>query len=238
MKKFGFTLAEVLITLGIIGVVAALTAPALVQNAGTSKIGPTLAKISATLENAHEQLLHDEEATDLSKVTDNETDKYFEMLSKYVSGSSYETDEFSADNFEPAFELYDSTPSQVVWDKFKEFHFADNISLLIWIYGDTNLDAAIQPKGSFKGDFATMYVDTNGFQSKPNTLGKDIFLFNIDKSGQVVPVGSHTYAWLKDDDTLEYTAKEGDYACNDEVVTKGYGCAGSILDNNLKVIYQ
>lgn len=33
MRKFdGFTLAEVLITLGIIGVVAALTLPALVQN--------------------------------------------------------------------------------------------------------------------------------------------------------------------------------------------------------------
>ena len=30
MKKFGFTLAEVLVTLGIIGVVAALTAPALI----------------------------------------------------------------------------------------------------------------------------------------------------------------------------------------------------------------
>ena len=32
MKNYGFTLAEVLITLGIIGVVAALTLPALVQN--------------------------------------------------------------------------------------------------------------------------------------------------------------------------------------------------------------
>lgn len=32
MKKYGFTLAEVLITLGIIGVVAALTIPTLMQN--------------------------------------------------------------------------------------------------------------------------------------------------------------------------------------------------------------
>lgn len=31
-KKFAFTLAEVLITLGIIGVVAALTMPSLIQN--------------------------------------------------------------------------------------------------------------------------------------------------------------------------------------------------------------
>ncbi len=32
MKNFGFTLAEVLVTLGIIGIVAALTMPALIQN--------------------------------------------------------------------------------------------------------------------------------------------------------------------------------------------------------------
>ena len=31
MKRIGFTLAEVLITLGIIGVVAAITLPALIQ---------------------------------------------------------------------------------------------------------------------------------------------------------------------------------------------------------------
>ena len=31
MKKFGFTLAEVLITLGVLGVVAAVTMPTLIQ---------------------------------------------------------------------------------------------------------------------------------------------------------------------------------------------------------------
>ena len=74
-KKLGFTLAEVLITLGIIGVVAALTAPALVQNAGTAKVGPTLAKVVSTMENANEQILHDEESTKLSSVAKN-ADEY------------------------------------------------------------------------------------------------------------------------------------------------------------------
>ena len=57
MKKHGFTLAEVLITLGIVGVVAALTAPALVQNAGSAQIGPKLAKAVNTFEVANENLL-------------------------------------------------------------------------------------------------------------------------------------------------------------------------------------
>ena len=52
MRKFrkGFTLAEVLITLTIIGVVAALTAPALVNNAGFARVGPSLAKFVNTFE--------------------------------------------------------------------------------------------------------------------------------------------------------------------------------------------
>ena len=44
MIKKGFTLTELLITLGIIGVVAALTAPALNINANNAKAGPALAK--------------------------------------------------------------------------------------------------------------------------------------------------------------------------------------------------
>jgi prepilin-type N-terminal cleavage/methylation domain-containing protein len=57
MKKNGFTLAEVLITLGIIGVVAALTAPALVKNSGQAKIGPALAKFVNTFETGCEQMM-------------------------------------------------------------------------------------------------------------------------------------------------------------------------------------
>ena len=37
-KRFGFTLAEVLITLGIIGVVAAMTIPTLISNTNGAKL--------------------------------------------------------------------------------------------------------------------------------------------------------------------------------------------------------
>ena len=49
MKNKGFTLAEVLITLGIIGVIAALTLPGLMTNAARAKIGPELASAVSTL---------------------------------------------------------------------------------------------------------------------------------------------------------------------------------------------
>ncbi len=232
MKKFGFTLAEVLITLGIIGVVAALTAPALVQNAGTAKIGPTLSKVVATLENANEQLLHDEDATDLSKIAET-NEEYCELLSKYIAGSSYNDD---AVTFTPGATKWNDTASNVAWQYSKEFYFSDNISLVIGVYNSQNV-GVYRAKGSFKGGYAYIYVDINGTKTKPNKFGKDIFLFFIDKSGQVTPAGSSTHAWLKNDDGEKYSS-EGTRACNETTVGDGTGCAGSIFENNFKVIYQ
>ena len=51
-KRFGFTLAEVLITLGIIGVVAAMTIPTLIQNTNSVKFATQFKKDSSTLSQA------------------------------------------------------------------------------------------------------------------------------------------------------------------------------------------
>lgn len=52
MKKEAFTLAEVLITLGIIGVVAALTIPTLIQSYKKREIETSLQKIYSTVNQA------------------------------------------------------------------------------------------------------------------------------------------------------------------------------------------
>lgn len=51
-KKFGFTLAEVLITLGIIGVVAAMTIPTLISNTNSAKFRSQFKKTVSTLNQA------------------------------------------------------------------------------------------------------------------------------------------------------------------------------------------
>ncbi len=63
IKNKGFTLAEVLITLGIIGVVAALTAPALVQHASGAKIGPALSRGVSTLSNGFQTYMNENDAS-------------------------------------------------------------------------------------------------------------------------------------------------------------------------------
>ena len=257
MKKFGFTLAEVLITLGIIGVVAALTAPALVKNTSGAQIGPTLAKVSSTLENAHQRMMTDEDTSDLAKIGDGSIDDYMETLAKYISGSSYETTAMTNSDFEPAAEYYNGNAFSIASSNnvsliggatsYYRFNFSDNIVLLLASRGGLKLKE-FATKGSFKGEYTTMYVDINGMQTKPNVVGRDIFAFLIDRSGKVVPVGSSTYDWLKlirlvnavtgQAEKFTWNQTSGNYACNETTVGTGVGCAGSIFENNLKVIYQ
>ena len=52
MKEFAFTLSEVLITLGIIGVVAAMTIPTLIANTQSSKYRNQYKKTLSTLNQA------------------------------------------------------------------------------------------------------------------------------------------------------------------------------------------
>ena len=91
MKKQGFTLAEVLITLGIIGVIAALTAPVLVKNSGTAKVGPALAKAVNTLEIANQNLLTENELTRITAVPD-----YTSALPEFMNVSYLGTNDYTA----------------------------------------------------------------------------------------------------------------------------------------------
>ena len=83
MRK-GFTLAEVLITLGLIGIVASLTLPSLNTSVQKQKVGPSLSKAINTLENANKLALAENDARYLSSVW---SSGYGDILSKYVSGA-------------------------------------------------------------------------------------------------------------------------------------------------------
>ena len=252
MKKSGFTLAEVLITLGIIGVVAALTAPALIQNAGNAKIGPTLQKVKSTIENANERMLTDNEVSSLYAITSNNALSYAANLVSYISGSSYNTTELdpstASSAISPGYGVYKTatysgstgtitgtTTSVYTPNSVYLFQFSDSIDLSFW--ANTN---AYTANGSFTSPYMGMIVDINGALTSPNRYGKDLFWFIIDKSGRVIPYGGKTHAWLTGISTARWNSSSG-YCNSTGVYSSSYGgetCAGSIFDNNLKVIYQ
>jgi len=257
-KKSGFTLAEVLITLGIIGVVAALTAPALVQNAANAKVGPTLAKVVSTIENANQKMMVDEEVSVLSSLSSTDqtnystADKdkmkkyteaknntiltYLGKLSKHIAGSSYESTAIQDSDVSTPVTYYDGSAAAIN-NSYITFHFSDSIDILFANYSSESKIT----KGSFKGQFNSIMVDINGLKTGPNCIGKDLFWFSIDNNGKILADGSKTKNWAYGNNTTNDTwdNDNSNYACNANKVSKyGYGCSGSIFDNNLKVIYQ
>ncbi len=231
MKKFGFTLAEVLITLGIIGVVAALTAPALVQNTGNAKIGPTLAKVVAALENANGLIMMEQSIDDLDKLR---RTTYEAELLKKISGSSTASYELDSSTYTPNPTCYSGNDCQGHWTDTEPFYFSKDI-LLTFIDDEYAEDNFYDERGSYKGFFKSMYIDINGGTTGPNVVGKDIFHFIIDRNGSVIPDGGVTYAYVKGEDN---DVPDWHRTCNEDTVAGGDSCAGSIFDNNLRVIYQ
>lgn len=268
MKKQGFTLAEVLITLGIVGVVAALTAPALVQNAGSAQVGPKLAKAVNTFEVANENLLNDTGAATVvasgatSGSYSSPSDNYIDYLSNYMK-INYTDESNVTTMYQNLIFKYDgkdiddglqineggaSGPPSIRINSIAIKAAASHIGLSKdgMLYGvqiandfeKLNLGNGVnsgyyerhQGTESFgstahKQQLGTVIIDINGY-AKPNRLGKDLFAFYLMADGSLLPVGTGG------------TWNNGDSLCNESEVTTGDTCAGSIFENNLKVIYQ
>lgn len=108
MKKFGFTMAEVLITLGIIGVVASLTMPILIQKHKEQVITNKLKKFYSTFSQAYlmavsengtmdnwgltnSKMVEDEEGnSDHSDESYANYEKFFNIMGKYMKIVKYE----------------------------------------------------------------------------------------------------------------------------------------------------
>ena len=93
MKK-RFTLAEVLITLAIIGVIATFTLPTLNTNIIGSEAGPKLMKAVSVLEQANRQLLADKNVSRLS-LTDTRTTNYTTALADYITMTQVDANGFT-----------------------------------------------------------------------------------------------------------------------------------------------
>ena len=244
MKKLGFTLAEVLITLGIIGVVAALTAPALVQNAGSAQIGPKLAKAVSTFETANEKMLMELGINTVKSIGgDGEelSSNYGDQLTNYMKMSFY--DDINGSK-------YGGTGSEDVVVTQYDGSSAANTEIDTMVTGTKYLSkdgflyaiAALpfvhnSQEALYKQITGWVAIDINGL-AQPNRAGKDVFIFALMQDGTLQPYGSQALQNDAGDDLIPVTWDEGNDLCNETTVGTGLTCAGSIFDNNLKVIYQ
>lgn len=164
MKK-GFTLAELLVTLGIVGVIAAITLPSLFNNATDAKIGPSLAKAVSVFDQANKALLEENEVeavTDIIEGIDTKEgiDEYWMKLSDYMIFKGGESSEkYSEEGFS---------------------YFIDfNSGIMVTADANPHLQVINE----------SVVIDING-KNPPNELGVDQFYFKLMNDGSLQPWGA------------------------------------------------
>ena len=169
MRRNGFTLAEVLITLGIIGIVAAITIPTITSDTQTAKIGPKLAKAASVFEQGNESLLN---KNSVDALTDGElvesAGDYCDLLLNYMKGSCDGTKLTLVDGVSYDITISDSSTSPVMPHRHKigsivvdiNGESKPNKSAEDIFYFTLYDDGSLRPQGGKNWDEANSDADT------------------------------------------------------------------------------
>lgn len=230
MKKNGFTLAEVLITLGIIGVISALTLPALLNDTQGAQVGPKLGKAVAMFEQANQALLTENNIDSLSDggfyTTPGDPagiSDYAEELSNYLKISRFR----STYEIEPD----DANFGHAAYNDGASWLSKDGVLYIFSCWGRRRENFNDSPQKTMIG---YVVIDING-SSRPNLPGTDVFAFSFRDDGTLVPAGA--YKW----NIIEASSPTWQNRCpNDRIPTNRsyYMCTASIFENNMKVMYK
>ena len=176
MKRFGFTLAEVLITLGIIGVVAAFTIPTLMNDIADAQYKTAYKKAYSTLSQALTQANTDNALLESSGAYD------VNILTNFVTIMSYMKIQKTCYDY---LTVGNSANNSQCWvQNGDEWNSSSNGNGWPANYDLIAIDASGMSWGTLaRGFFFGILADTNGLKS-PNQMGKDRFIFNlVNQSG-------------------------------------------------------
>jgi prepilin-type N-terminal cleavage/methylation domain-containing protein len=203
MNKKAFTLAEVLITLGIIGVVSAITIPSVIQKYQEKVRVTQLKKSYSMLLNAFQQIIQ-EQGTTINNFGNTAEERYNlikELLPKYlpiVKTCRYNRSGCVAYNYSTIFSddsvVYSGYSGR--YDTYTSYKLNNGVGMKLEYSGNCyqkmNLSLTTanpnQNLGTYAMNCGSILVDLNG-SKKPNKLGIDAFRFFIVMDG-IVPAGT------------------------------------------------
>jgi prepilin-type N-terminal cleavage/methylation domain-containing protein len=217
-KKAAFTLAEVLITLGIIGIVSAMTIPTLLQKnkerVTVTKVKTTYSKLSQALRLA----IAENGDVDGWDYTTEETiagaKSFLEYLRPYLKiAQDCGSKRTNTCSISALYQLNDNFLRSYGGSVYYEFILNDGVKL--WFRVNSNSGACTIGDASTRNVCALFWVDTDGKNTK-NVLGKDIFVFYVMKDS-IIP-----------------------HQNNDcKLTSSGWGCAMYILKNeNMNYLHE
>ena len=242
-RKSAFTLAEVLITLGIIGVVAALTLPSLLANYTKTQTVVQLKKSYSVLE----QTIKNAE-NDYGEVNNwPEWDDAEIILNKYFVPYLQGTKEFGkvkswdkAICYTPSVKTHVDNLNRIVQYTFLSgMHvsnpFYANKTASIQLNDGTciglNPILDLNENASYSALFSRLIlIDVNGAQKAPNVVGKDLFFFYINSDGVIKPFGD---IWSRD----RILSPSFNLSCNTKSILGGHTCAYRIMQEGWKINY-
>lgn len=187
-KSLGFTLGEILIALGVIGVVAALVIPQLINGhkAGTAK---------AQFNTAYSMIskaIADMDADNISVEPASYTaaGSFYPQFKKYIK-YSVDCGKYAATNESVCMSTTRSEASPYKRLNGTNFTSGENILLDDGCIVATNgmMFCIENPENNAHG--LLIIVDINGKNKNPNRLGYDLFAFELLKGGELQPVGAN-----------------------------------------------
>ncbi|MCD8024241.1 MAG: type II secretion system GspH family protein [Candidatus Gastranaerophilales bacterium] len=184
-RKAAFTLAEVLITLAIIGVVAAMTIPAVLNHTKETQLKSGLKKAQSVLSSALESVQYDTGL--IANQTNYRCYKFYSVFKEYFSGIKFNdsTNHYDLNGTYYTYNGYTKTSTSYLDDG--QIVLNDGTLLII--------------ENSCTLEFLLLSVDINGFENKPNKWGHDLFTFEVDEqTGELLPAG-HPNTHFSDNDT-------------------------------------
>ena len=231
-----FTLAEVLITLAIIGVVAALTIPTVITNYQKKMYVTQLKKSYNNLTNAFRTIMANDGVTKL-------TDKTFKIAAVYGSGNISE--EYNT--------KYKGLNGNDIGSFDTAIYLADGTFLFFSLHKTPDAANCGTKKCSSLKEFQKtkfwqeagdeIALDVNGPKG-PNIVGRDLFVFYLENDGTLYPWGGADYAVYSDSscayDNLEscsgyWKNESSDVACTKS--SEGNGCTARIMEEGWEMKY-
>lgn len=225
-KNNAFTLAEVLITLGILGVIATMTLPTLNADVRGKQLAGALRTTQATISDKIQAGMAIEDVNnvrDLKAFAATDLAELYKGLSKYLR----------LDKVKENHTIYPITggTAEATWDAadIKQLHTK------AYIYISDFTDSApadgvsgIKAQhGNLLRKNAEVYLDVNG-PTKPNRLGYDVFKYYLAQDGRLYPVGGRDVSlFLSGNPSSNDWTATGDTSCSRES-GNGYGCAGRV----------